>query len=108
MIRYLCAKGMQNKHNGHPSYLHALWTEMVDGLVFGTFQLPRSLLPDICRWLLLLPLRRVGERPGAKKMWETDESWEKNLCRCKLSVSTPGFLPHPLLLGIALFHRTWC
>ena len=64
------AKGMQNKHLGHLSNLHALWTEMVDGLVFGTFQLPRSLLPDIRRWLL--PLRRVGQRPGEKKCVKTD------------------------------------
>ena len=44
--------------------LHALWTEMVDALVFGTFQLPRSFLPDICRRLLILSLGGVGKRPG--------------------------------------------
>ena len=58
---------MQNKHLVHLSNLHALWTEMVDGLVFGTFQLPRSLLPDICSWLLLLCLSRVGQGPGVKE-----------------------------------------
>ena len=71
-MRSPCAKGTQNKHLGHLSNLHALWTEMVDGLVFGTFQLPRSFLPDICSWLLLLSLSRVGQRPGEKKMCETD------------------------------------
>ncbi len=47
--------------------LHALWTEMVDGLVFRTFQLSCSLLPDITRPLLLLSLSRVGEGPGVQR-----------------------------------------
>ena len=85
---------MQNSFYLHS--LHALWTEMVDGLVFGTFQLSRSLLPDIPRPLLLLSLSRVGEGPGVQRKCLKLMEELKNLCRCKLSVSTPGFfLPLP-------------